>query len=249
MLDWKKFATKRYQILSLPQPTLLTCFQLYYENAKPSLGDSHWKRRYFSLFSGETPENLTALIMIHRCTYQEMTQGRQQNLSPKWSLKAESSGFIPKFFTFMFSVLFTLETSSETTTHSLVITHWGVWPKFRKKLQNGSSTRSDVTVGPWGELVRSCLERFFQVCWISEHNEKQKRRMAVQGHRAPFNLLSLGGGRPCSFTTFMGTFPPVVIKHMSGALQGGTVFPHYFNSNLCPRVWPNTKYYLSRTNS
>lgn len=124
----------------------------------------------------------------------------------------------------------------------------GFGQRLRKKLQTGSSTRSAVTCGPWGDLARSCLGRLFQVCWVSEHNEIWERRMAVQGHRAPYNLLSLGGGRARSFAAFMDTFPPVVIKHMSEALQGGTVFP-CFTSSLCSRVWPNMKYNLSRTSS
>lgn len=90
----------------------------------------------------------------------------------------------------------------------------GFGQRLRKKLQTGSSTRSAVMCGPWGDLVRSCLDRLFQICWVSEHNEIWERRMAVQGRRAPYNLLSLGGGRACSFPAFMDTFPPVVIKHV-----------------------------------
>lgn len=58
-----------------------------------------------------------------------------------------------------------------------------------KKLQNGSSTRSAVTRGPWAEWVRNCLERPFQVCC-----------------RALCNLLSLGGGKACSLAAFMDSF-------------------------------------------
>jgi len=115
VLSWKKLTTKQYQILGLPQPTLSMCFHLYSRSAKPApLRESHWRRRDFSSSSGETPEHLAGFMMIHWCTYQEMALGRQQRLRPQWNLKAE----LFTFFTFMSSALLTLETTSETITHS-----------------------------------------------------------------------------------------------------------------------------------
>lgn len=58
--------------------------------------------------------------------------------------------------------------------------------------------------------------------------------MVVQGHRAPYDLLSLGGGKACSFAAFMDTFPPVVIMHVSRALQGGS-FPSQFHFQPLPQ--------------
>lgn len=57
-------------------------------------------------------------------------------------------------------------------------------PVFNKALQKGSC-RSAVAGGPWGQLVRSCLERLSKIHSVSENNEIHRRRMAVQGMGVP----------------------------------------------------------------
>jgi len=64
----------------------------------------------------------------------------------------------------------------------------------------------------------------------------QNRRMAVRGHRAACNLLSLGGGRECSPATLMAACSLLVTKLLFGALARSTVLPHCFTSSLWARI-------------